>query len=102
MATRIMEGETVPTESFAFTDADLFGALHNVQIAVSGVQEDGKWSFNVDIHDRYDFSFQWDTYFKSWAMAAITTGNNMAWSDQLFGVIENYDVNISFRDEVAN
>ena len=101
MAKRIMEGETVGTESFAFTDMDLFGALHRVNITVSGIQEDGEWVFDVNIHDTYNFQFQWDTYFSSWKMFAITIGNNMAWSDQFFGVIVQYDIDISFQEEIT-
>ena len=100
MAERIMAGEAVGTETFAFTDMDLFGALHRVYITVSGIQEDGKWTFDVNIHDTYDFEFQWDTYFSSWKMFAITTANNMAWSDQFFGVIVNYDIDIHFQEEI--
>ena len=79
---------------------DLFGALHNVDITVTGRQENGSWRFDVHLHDRYNFQFQWDTYFSSFNMFFITIGNNMAWSDQFFGVVVNYDVDIYFEEEL--
>ena len=99
MAKKIMAGENVTSDSFGFTDIDLFGALHNVDITVTGKKIDGEWGFDVHIHDRYDFAFQWTTYFDSVPMFFITTGNNMAWSDQFFGVVQNYDIDIYFREE---
>ena len=100
MAQEIIAGEAVVKDSFAFSDMDLFGALHNVDITVTGRQENGSWRFDVHLHDRYNFQFQWDTYFSSFKMFFITIGNNMAWSDQFFGVVVNYDVDIYFEEEL--
>ena len=101
MAQQIIAGETVVKSDLTFSDMDLFGALHIVTITVTGQQENGVWRFDVHLYDRYDFRFQWDTYFSSLEMLLITIGNNMAWYEQLFSVVVNYDVNIYFEEELS-
>ncbi len=41
---------------WAFTDTDLYYALHLVELKVSALKENDKWNLKIKIHDTYDFS----------------------------------------------
>lgn len=80
------------------TTTDLHGSLHGVHLVIDGsMDNNGCVDLNVTVTDRYDFDFTMD-YFKKDIIKGIifATGNNLAWSDQFLGVVQNYDVTITF------
>ena len=71
------------------------GSLHNATINITGRVSNGKGNLKVSIYDYYDFDYT-SNYFKGIKGFAFAIGNNMAWSDQYFGVINNYHIYIDF------
>ena len=80
--------------SVVFNQGDLFAAFHKTTMVYSASKDaNGNVTFHATIRDRYDFDLEVRAYYgrygKKW-LAVIA--NNMAWSDQYFGVINNYDI----------
>jgi hypothetical protein len=54
---------------------------------------------DIKVSDDYDFHLLVDQYY-AWDLEQIlgTIANNMAWSDQFFEVINNYNWDASFKE----
>lgn len=79
-----------------FKSSDLFGSFHEATFNITGTVINNEVDLKVNIHDVYDFDLEFFSYFKGIKGFIFTTGNNMAWSDQYFGVINNYNVDVNF------
>jgi hypothetical protein len=90
-----------------FKERDLFLAIHLASIRLSGqVDPNGNVVItNAVLNDKYDFTFLPGYYGKKYGYGdygykqrffgfAALAANNMAWSDQFFGVIVPYDITI--------
>ena len=78
---------------------DLFASIHGANIIINDSISDMKLS--VQLVDYYDFKFErgYHNYKQSKMKNKLktlmaVTGNNLAWSDQFFGVVNNYYINI--------
>ena len=80
------------------TTTDLHGSLHGSHVMINGTMNDGCASLNVTITDRYDFDYSGGYFSENDIIKnfIFTVGNNLAWSDQFLGVVQNYDVTITF------
>lgn len=79
--------------TFAFTKTDLQGSFNNATITVTGTVIDDEVDLKVQIYDRYDFDLEIKSYGSGGIKWIIfTTGNNLAYLDQLTGAINNYNI----------
>ncbi len=91
-----------PFDSMAFTqNRDLFLAVHRVGFSYDGylckISESSYYlNLDVTITDRYDFHLLISSYYN--AGFTTTIANNMAWTDQFFGVIVPYDIEVSIKE----
>lgn len=79
-----------------FSGRDLQGSFHNATINITGTVINNEVDLKVNIHDRYDFEPHLYSYYDGLKGFIFTFGNNMAWSDQYFGVINNYNIDVNF------
>lgn len=86
-------------EVIQFDSTDLQGSLNNCTLKINGKLTNGKGKLKVKIHDTYDFDLK-GNYFSGIKGFIFTIGNNMAWSDQFVGVVNNYEVYIEFDYEI--
>lgn len=85
-----------------FSTVDLQGSILHATINIKGNAEMKR--LKIEISDIYDFDYQ-NTYYKGFGGSireagkwlAFTVGNNLAWSDQYFDVINNYEVYLEFE-----
>ena len=70
---------------------------------INGTMNNGCANLNVSITDYYDFDYSWGYLDSNNIIKSIifTTGNNMAWSDQGLGAVQNYDIFITFSYDVC-
>ena len=90
------------TSTFPASELDLFGALHNVDIVVDKkANMDGSVQYNIQIDDVYDYKIEKiyeqkfsirDSIFYTLVMCL----NNVAFSAQSYGIINEYNVKILF------
>jgi hypothetical protein len=79
----------------AFDEGDLFAAFHLATMDYTASKDkDGRvTSFHATIKDKFDFDLQVRRYYRAHGKKWLAVvANNMAWSDQFFGVIHNYDI----------
>jgi len=88
-----MEGK----RSLVFQTGDLYAGLHNTDLSYTATKVGNEWRVKVRITDRYDFDFMTPEQI---ADPKIRTINNMAYDDQLHGVIVPYDIAVTI-DEVV-
>ncbi|RPH71220.1 hypothetical protein EHM76_06285, partial [bacterium] len=84
---------TIPytQSSIAWNGGDLFLAIHLAQFNYFGNKCSTDWKLKITISDIYDFDFNTRGYYKAGAMQILANiANNMAWSDQFYGVISPY------------
>ena len=77
-----------------FEEGDLFAAFHVATMDYSACRVNvRKVTFHATIKDRYDFDLQVKSYYGGYGRQWLAVvANNMAWSDQFFGVVQNYDI----------
>ena len=89
-------------ESITFKDPNLFFALHNAYIEITGrKQKDKTWNLDITLSDEYDFTdlqeiekyVDNDDYFKSFVGA---TANNFAMIADSCNVVNTYHITIKF------
>ena len=89
-------------ESITFKDPNLFFALHNAYIELTGrKQKDKTWDLDITLNDEYDFTdlqeieeyVDNDDYFKSFVGA---TANNFAMIADSCNVVNTYHITIKF------
>lgn len=89
-------------ESITFKDPNLFFALHNAYIELTGrKQKDKTWDLDITLNDEYDFTdlqeieeyVDNDDYFKSFVGA---TANNFAMIANSCNVVNTYHITIKF------
>ena len=86
--------ESKGSSPLTFEKGDLFAALHQATLEYTASKSSsGTVAFHATIKDRYDFSLQVKGYYGAYGRKWLAVmANNMAWSDQFFGVVQNYDV----------
>jgi len=79
-----------------FKEGDLFAAFHYGEMRYKACKDcSGKVEFHALIKDRYDFDPELRGYYRGYGMKWLAVvANNMAWTDQLFGVIQNYNIEV--------
>jgi hypothetical protein len=94
----------VTSDSIAFSSGDLFAAIHAASFDYNGwickrTDTSYKMDLDIKVSDDYDFHLLVDQYY-AWDLEQIlgTIANNMAWSDQFFEVINNYNWDASFKE----
>ena len=85
------------SDLLTFNNGDLFRAFHQTTIKYDAFKnKNGNVTFHAHVLDRYDFDLQVRSYYTYKYNSVIATiGNNMAWSDQIFGVVNNYDIDVN-------
>ena len=83
-------------EVYKFSNTDLQGSFHKATINITGTVINNEVDLKVNIHDVYDFDLTFSSYLNGLKGFIFTTGNNMAWSNQYFDVINNYNVDVNF------
>lgn len=74
-----------------WNSGDLFLAIHNATFNYYGRKCFDDWELHVTISDIYDFDLNVRGYYRAGAMQVLANiANNMAWSDQFFGVVSPY------------
>ena len=72
---------------------DLYLAFHYYKAAVSGTKnEDGSWNIKCTLGDAYNFEYHDLDEKEGYVNKAVTVINNLAYSDQLVGVIKPFPV----------
>lgn len=85
-----------------FSTCDLDTAIHAGTIYYDGwicKTTTGRVHYDLDVRleDDYDFHWRGSDYAKSDGFI-VTFGNNLAYADQVFGIIVPFHVTLSFRD----
>ena len=91
--------ESKGSSPLTFEEGDLFAALHQATLEYTASKSSsGTVAFHATIKDRYDFSLQVKGYYGAYGRKWLAVmANNMAWSDQFFGVVRNYDVDVEIE-----
>jgi RHS repeat-associated protein len=84
-------------DSLRFKSGDLHLALNKVGYTIEGTKVGDKWNISVTMKDTFDFT-TWNAQ-KSDFIA--NTANNLAYIDQKSGVINPYDIEVTFTQEVS-
>lgn len=95
--TETKTGTIDKTEVIQFSDNDLQGSLMHATMTVNGNIDNNCGILDVKFHDVYDFNYSNKYYGGGFKGFAFNVGNNLAWSDQSFGVINNYDIYVMFK-----
>lgn len=88
-----------------FSESDLYFALNNVGLYVSGHNENGEWNLKIKLYDRYDYSEfkNFDKYYKDTSSVSKSLFSsllyNFAWCSVKFNVIKEYNIKIEFNIE---
>ena len=85
------------TLTLQFNSGDLYVALHNTTLRYSADKIDGKWHINIIVSDCYDFAHHSKEEISSFKYRTI---NNMAYSDQQMGIINNYDISFEIIEDL--
>ena len=91
-------GETkMEKGSIVFKQGDLATSIHGTHSThiIGHKLDNGEWSVNVNINDVYDYNFK--DYKEN---PVLRAGNNLATVSQGLGAISNYNVNITFNDQI--
>lgn len=91
--------------SVEFKNSDLYYAIHNADIEVTGKKIESKWNLNIVLHDRYDYTDFKDIkkYYKDtekvYKSIFSSTLYNLAYVSVGLGVIKEYEIYIKFSIE---
>lgn len=79
-----------------FEEGDLFAAFHGTTMVYSASKDaNGNVTFHATIKDRYDFDLQLRGYYGEFGQKWLAlVANNIAWSNQFFGAVQNYDISV--------
>ena len=82
--------------SIVFNFPDLLLSLHEATVVINGEITNGSGNLHIIIEDKYDFKHEQYTInnVKRWIINMI---NNVAWRDQMLGIIDTYDLTIDFN-----
>ena len=87
------------SSSIQWTSGDLFAAIGRATFEYDGIKCMPEWLLNIKIADTYDFHFLASNYYTLNIDGILATiANNMAWSDQFFGVITPYQWDVQFTE----
>ena len=85
--------------SITWNSGDLFAAIHDASFDYDGIKCTPEWLLNIKVYDTYNFHLLVNNYYTLNLDAVLATiANNMAWSDQFFGVINPYDWQVNFTE----
>ncbi len=88
--------------SVEFKNSDLYYAIHNADLEVTGKKKEQKWNLNIVLHDRYDYTDFKDIrkYYKDTEKVYKSIFSsilyNLAYVSVGLGVIKEYDIYIKF------
>src|SRR3989338_10753812 len=83
--------------SITFNEGDLATSIHGTHYThINGVkQKNGEWAITTNIFDVYDYELK-----DYQGNKILKAGNNLATVSQDLGAISNYNVNITFNDQI--
>ena len=90
-------GKVDASELVTFSSLDLQGSFHEATVNISGNVVNGCGLLDINVYDKYDFDFETGYFNDGLKGFVFTVGNNMAWSDQYFDVINSYKIYVDFQ-----
>lgn len=85
---------------FPKKELDLFGALHRVNVVVNKCSHGHEDTYDITVTDTYDYDVEklfqsGDTPQMAVFRFAVMSLNNIAYSSQAYGIINEYDIEIN-------
>jgi len=94
-----------PNQPIQFIEGDLFFGLGKAFIEINGRQIDGKWFLDIQLKDTYNFehnpSCEYHSSNSSHYYGPACLLNEMATNDYAFGIINSYQIYVSFSQELS-
>lgn len=86
-----------------FNSGDLLYAIHKYNADIHGIKVDDSWDLGITITDVFDFTEFKTPFNEDWRRNPLGwTGNDVAYIDQKFGLINPVDVEIKFNYGFGN